>query len=77
MTYRDFSSNFKVIFKLWNLPRSLLLCDAVPTTELTNKKIAMNIYHINWAVYTLVTKNQHLPATFLHTGETLSLGEDF
>ena len=37
----------------------------------------MNIYHINWAVYTLVTKNKHLPATFLHTGETLSLGEDF
>ena len=31
-------SNFEVIFKLWNLPKSLLLCDAVPTTELTNRK---------------------------------------
>ena len=66
-----------IFFKLWNLPKSLLLCDAVPSTELTNRKIAINIYHINWAVYVLVTKNQHLPATFLHTGEALSMCKGF
>ena len=66
MTYWDFSSNFEVIFKLWNLPKSSLLCDAVPTTELTNRrKIAINIYFINWAVYALVSKkttpSRHIP----------------
>ena len=30
-----------------------------------------------FTIYALVTGNQHLPATFLHTGETWSMGEDF
>ena len=34
------------------------------------------MYHINGAVYALVTKSQHL-ATFLHTGEALRMGEGF
>ena len=37
----------------------------------------INIYHINRAVYALVTKSQHLLATFLHTGEALRMGEGF